>query len=132
MKYLLDTNICIYYFKGKFDLETKLTNAGFNNCAISEITIAELYYGAEKSNSREKNIAVIHKFTENVAILPIFESIEIYGFEKARLRNAGMIISDLDLFIGATAISNNLVLVTNSISEFQRMQNIKLENWTSF
>ena len=62
-------------------------------------------------------------------IIPIFESIGIYGKEKARLKTKGSIISDLDLFIGATAIFNDMVLVTRNVREFERMENIKIENW---
>lgn len=78
---------------------------------------------------RDKNIAVIEDFSEKVTIIPIFESIKIYGKEKARLKTKGIIISDLDLFIGATAIYNDMVLVTRNAREFERMENIKIENW---
>ncbi len=59
MDYLLDTNICIHYFKGQFGLQEKIKNIGFNNFAISEITLAELIYGAEKSQRKSQNIKVV-------------------------------------------------------------------------
>jgi tRNA(fMet)-specific endonuclease VapC len=129
MKYLLDTNICIYFFKGQFNLIEKIKSIGYDKFAISEITLAELIYGAEKSNNIIKNTIVVEEFSEKIIILPIFNSIKIYGKEKARLKTKGTIISDLDLFIGATAISNNLILVTRNVNEFERMNNIKIENW---
>ncbi len=129
MQYLLDTNICIYYFKGLFNLEEKIREVGFDEFAISEITLAELFYGVEKSQKRESNLKIIETFIEKIVVLPIFDSLKVYAIEKSRLKTKGTIISDLDLFIGATAIVNNLILVTRNISEFQRMHNINIENW---
>jgi tRNA(fMet)-specific endonuclease VapC len=129
MDYLLDTNICIYYFKGQFKVKEKIEQIGYEKFAISEITLAELIYGAEKSQKRDKNIAVVEDFLEKVTIIPIFESLKIYGKEKARLKTKGTIISDLDLFIGATAIFNEMTLVTQNTREFKRMEKIKIENW---
>jgi len=129
MKYLLDTNICIHFFKGQFGLIEKFREIGFEEFAISEITLAELMYGAEKSQNIVKNKQVVEKFAEKITILPIFNAIEIYGKEKARLKTKGIIISDLDLFIGATAIVNNMILITRNIREFKRLENIRIENW---
>jgi len=129
MKYLLDTNICIYFLKGKFQLDKKIAQTGIQNCAISEITYAELIYGAEKSDSIEKNLQTIEKFTDQIVILPIFNAIHVFGKEKARLHSKGNMISDFDLLIGATAISNNMIMVTRNVKEFERLKHIKLENW---
>ncbi len=129
MQYLLDTNICIYYFKGLFNLEEKIREIGFDEFAISEITLAELFYGVEKSQKRESSLKLIETFIEKIVVLPIFDSLKVYAIEKSRLKTKGTIISDLDLFSGATAIVNNLILVTRNISEFQRMHNINIENW---
>lgn len=129
MDYLLDTNICIHYFKGQFEIKEKIEQIGYVKFAISEITLAELIYGAEKSQKRDKNIAVIESFSENITIIPIFQSINIYAKEKARLRQFGTIISDLDLFIGATAIYSDMTLITRNVREFERLENIKIENW---
>lgn len=129
MQYLLDTNICIYLFKGKYNIDKKIEKIGLQYCAISEITYAELIYGAEKSEHPKKNLTVIENFTSQIAILPIFNAIEIYAKEKVKLRAKGMIISDFDLLIGATAIANEMIMVTRNISEFKRMDNIKIENW---
>ena len=129
MDYLLDTNICIYFFKGQFGLKDKIKSIGFKNFSISEITLAELIYGAEKSQRKTQNIKVVENFAEKISIIPIFDCIRVYGKEKARLRSKGTIISDLDLFIGATAIVNNMVMVTRNVREFERLENIKIENW---
>ena len=129
MKYLLDTNICIHFFRGKFNLLEKFEQVNLNNCAISEITLAELVYGAENSISPQKNHDLIQRFSKQVVILPIIDSIGFYGKEKARLRKEGILISDFDLLIGSTAVENNLIMVTENVRDFERISNIKIENW---
>lgn len=129
MDYLLDTNICIYYFKGLFGLKERIEKIGFENFAISEITLAELIYGAEKSQKVEKNLKVVEDFADKIEILPILTSLRIYGKEKARLKSIGKIIGDLDLFIGSTAIVNNMILATRNTREFERLEGIVIENW---
>ena len=66
MKYLLDTNICIHYFKGQFGIKERIEKIGFENFAVSEITLAELIYGAEKSQQTEKNMKVVENFAEKI------------------------------------------------------------------
>lgn len=129
MKYLLDTNICIHFFKGKFGVSNKFEMAKAENCAISEITLAELVYGAENSHNPLKNHTLVEQLLEIVTVLPIYDAITIYGKEKARLRKAGNMISDLDLFIGCTAVENELIMITENTKEFERISGIKLENW---
>ena len=72
----------------------------------------------------------LNKFLTGVQILPIFDSLDIYANEKSRLKKEGNPIDDFDLLIGASAIANDLILVTNNTKYFQRLNNIKLENWT--
>jgi len=129
MNYLLDTNICIHFFRGKFNLSEKIEKVGLKNCAISEITLAELVFGAENSINPEKNHAIIERFAEQVIIFPIYDSIHIYGKEKARLRKAGITISDFDLLIGCTSVEKGLLMITENVREFKRIQNIRIENW---
>ena len=129
MDYLLDTNICIHYFKGEFELQNKIQNIGFDNFAISEITLAELIYGSEKSQKTRKNLKVVEGFADKIEILPILTCLKLYGKEKARLRSLGKTIGDLDLFIGSTAIVNEMVMVTRNTREFKRLKGIRVENW---
>jgi len=128
-KYILDTNICIYLSKGLFDLSAKIEDVGIDNCFISEITVAELKYGAANSNFPEKNIDKVNLIQQIFTIVYIFNSLDIYAREKARLRKVGNILDDFDLLIGATAISNNLTLVTRNISDFNRINGLEIENW---
>ena len=129
MKYLLDTNICIHFFRGKFDLLSKFEEIGIENCAISEITLAELVYVAEKSQNPKKNHKLIEDLIEQVAVLPLYSAIYTYGKEKARLSAIGQNISDFDLLIGSTAVENELIMVTENLSEFERIKGIKIQNW---
>lgn len=129
MKYLLDSNICIHFFRGKFGVIDKFNSVGLKNCAISEITLAELVFGAENSDNPEKNHKIIEKFVNQLTILPIFDSLLIYGKEKTRLRKTGKMISDFDLLIGCTAVEKDLTMVTENVKEFERISDIKIENW---
>ncbi len=122
MKYLLDTNICIHFFRGDFNLLNKLINIGIENCAISEITLAELSYGAENSLYPQKNFDLIDTLSEQVAILPIIDAIPVYAKEKVRLRKLRQMISDFDLLIGATSVVNSLIMITENQKEFNRIK----------
>ena len=111
--YLLDTNICIYYIKGKYNLDKKFDTVEDNSLFISEITLAELKFGVENSAFPEKNRRVLQDFLSGIQILPIFDSLDIFAREKARLRRSGTPVDDFDLLIGACAVVNDMVLVTN-------------------
>ncbi|REL23922.1 type II toxin-antitoxin system VapC family toxin [Rhodohalobacter sp. SW132] len=129
-QYLLDTNICIYYIKGLYDLKSKFEEIGPEYCFISEITLAELKFGVAKSKAKKKNQKALENFLSGIQILPIFPALDIYAEEKARLQKSGKIIDDFDLLIGATAVSFDLTMVTNNTSHFSRLTDIKLEDWS--
>jgi tRNA(fMet)-specific endonuclease VapC len=129
MLYLLDSNICIHFFKGSYNLISKLEEVGMQNCCISEITLAELIYRAECSLNPEKNKATVQAFHAQLSTIPIFNAIELYGKEKARLRKLGTPISDFDLLIGCSAVVHDLIMVTENTREFERIEAIKIENW---
>ena len=130
-KYLLDTNICIFYIKGKFALDEKIIAVGVQNCFISEITVAELKYGIENSKTPEPMRMIVEAFISKFAILPIFNALDTYAKEKANLRKTGMMIDDFDILIGSTAIANEMIMVTNNVSHFDRISNITIEDWTN-
>mgnify|MGYP001128640516 CR=1 FL=1 len=130
-KYLLDTNICIYFLKGQFEINRRIEEIGEENCYLSEITIAELKYGAESSMQKEKNRKNNEKFLAKFKILPVFPALDIYAKEKAKLKTKGRIVDDFDLLIGATAIHNNLTLVTRNVKDFVRLNEIVIEDWTT-
>ncbi len=126
LKYLLGSNICIHFFRGKYNVIDKLEEIGLNQCAISEITLAELVFGAENSENPKKNHSIINQFVEQTTILPIYDSIYIYGKEKARMRKNGTAISDFDLLIGCTSVEKELIMVTENVREFERITNIRI------
>jgi len=129
-KYLIDTNIVIFYMKGRFDLDVKFDDAAIENCFISEITLAELKFGVEKSEKPEKNKKALDNFLTGIQILPIFHSLDLYAKEKARLQKAGTPIDDFDLLIGVTSVIHALTMVTNNTNHFKRIRGIRLEDWT--
>jgi tRNA(fMet)-specific endonuclease VapC len=129
-KYLIDTNICIYYIKGKFDLIKIFEKVNPDNCFISEITLAELKFGVENSAKKDKNQKALDNFLSGVKIVPIFHSLDLYAIEKARLRKAGTPVDDFDLLIGVTSVTHNLTMVTNNTDHFTRIKDISLEDWT--
>ena len=128
-KYLLDTNICIHFLGDEYNIKEKIEKAGLENCLVSEVTIAELKFGAENSLNKEKNRKTIDNFVKKFSIIPIYNSLDIYAIEKAKLRKKGRSLDDFDLLIGATAISNSFILVTRNVSDFDRMDGIEIKNW---
>jgi tRNA(fMet)-specific endonuclease VapC len=129
-KYLLDTNICVFFLRGKTQIVEKIISNGIANCFISEVTVAELLYGVEcdETNSIENR----RKVSELIDILPVVSitnALQEWASQKSILRKKGELIDDLDLFIGATAIVNNMILVTDNEKHLNRLTNIKLENW---
>ncbi len=129
MKYLIDTNICVYYIKGLFHLQEKFAEIRAENLYISEITIAELKYGIENSSKKQENKKTVDKFINSIQVVPIIGSLDIYAKEKAKLKKKGRLIDDFDLLIGSSAIANDMVLVTRNVKHFNRLSEINIENW---
>lgn len=131
MKYMLDTNICIGLIRQKPQkLIERLTQCQPGDVGVSSITIAELAHGAYKSNQIKQNLSALEQF-----LLPIevadFDQLAsaAYGFVRSYLEKEGKIIGSMDLLIGAHALSLDAVLVTNNVLEFQRIPNLKIEDW---
>jgi tRNA(fMet)-specific endonuclease VapC len=130
MQYLLDTNICVFFLRGKLNLDELIRQKGRENCFISEITVMELRYGAENSDNSTKSHKSVDAFVAGLSIIPIYGSIRLYAKEKVRLRKIGKPMHDeFDLLIGVTAIENELTLVTDNVKDFERLDGIKIENW---
>lgn len=115
--------------KGKFNLDEKFDSLDPDSLYISEITLAELKFGVANSQAPEKNANALEKFIKGVNILPILDALDIYASEKTRLKKSGQPIDDFDLLIGASAIANELVLVTNNEKHFKRLGQIQIQNW---
>jgi tRNA(fMet)-specific endonuclease VapC len=130
VQYLLDTNICVFFFRDKFNVANILHAKGIENCCVFEITVAELRYGAENSINPQKHHQLLDAFLQRIATIPITNSIRTYAKEKVRLKKAGTPIHDeFDLLIGASAICNELTLITDNLKDFKHFAGIKIENW---
>ena len=129
--YLLDTNICIYIIKKKpIEVLKKLKTKSKKDIYISSITVAELEYGVAKSIYPEKNKISLIEFLSIFNILNFDDNDAAeFGTIKADLAKKGKIIGPMDLLISAQTRSKKLILVTNNVKEFERVEGIKIENW---
>jgi len=131
--YLLDTNICIFLIKNKFPhLIERILASDNNKLFLSSVSIAEMEYGASKSQNREKNRQALLDFcTDFESILDFTtEDTEAYGIIRAYLEKEGKVIGPYDMQIAAQAMTRNLIVVTNNYDEFVRIPWIKVEDWT--
>lgn len=133
MQFLLDTNICIYIIKRKpQQVLNRFQTLNISDVGVSSITVAELEYGAYKSQRIEQNRVALNQFLIPLEVLPFDEqSTQIYGNLRAALERQGNIIGAMDLLIAAQAKSLGLTLVTNNISEFSRIPDLNLQNWVN-
>lgn len=132
IRYLLDTNIVIYVIKKRPMEVLKTFNTNSGRMAISSITLAELFHGAEKSSRYAENLAVIDDFTSRLEVLPYTpKAAQHYGSIRSALEKSGEPIGVNDLHIAAHARSEGLVLVTNNLKEFERVPALETENWIS-
>jgi tRNA(fMet)-specific endonuclease VapC len=133
MKFMLDTNICIYLIKHKpaHALE-RFRQTDISEISISSITLSELFYGVSKSSKPEQNFIALTQFVAPLEILPFGgEAPQHYGYLRTHLEKQGTPIGSLDMLIAAHALSLSITLVTNNEKEFNRVPNLKMENWVS-
>lgn len=131
MKYMLDTNICIFAIKHKPEAVIKrFMEHDPSDICISSITYAELVHGVEKSQAKEKNRIALTLLLANIQIVP-FDSLaaQVYGVVKADLQKQGTPIGPLDTLIASHAKALDLTLVTNNTREFIRVEGLKVEDW---
>lgn len=132
MKYLLDTNICVFVIRQKSSLVTeRMRQFGIGDIGISTITLAELRFGADKSNDPPKNHSALDLFLVPLEVA-VFDSgaADEYGGVRSQLERRGVPIGALDNMIAAHALSLNVTLVTNNIREFSRIERLMIEDWT--
>lgn len=94
------------------------------------MTVAEMKYGVENSKTTESMRPIVEAFLSKFIIIPIYDALDIYAIEKAKLRKKGMLVDDFDLLIGATSIQYRMVMVTNNVAHLGRLENIEIEDWT--
>jgi len=133
MKFMLDTNICIYLIKRQSEkIIEHLKKHTAGEVGISSITLAELQYGVAKSQHKRQNRTALEEFILPLDIAPFDEkAAEAYGLIRSQLEKIGKPIGSLDTLIGAHALCLGVTLVTNNISEFKRIRNLKVVDWTA-
>lgn len=131
LRYLLDTNICIYITKQKpLSVIHQFKKLDIGMVSMSIITYGELYYGAQKSQHSQKALSILTELTRLIPVLPLLkESGEHYGKVRSHLEKLGKPIGNNDLWIAAHALALNLPLVTNNVKEFKRIPDLQIENW---
>ena len=128
--YLLDTDTIIYIFKGHLRVLENLRRNFNEPMSLSVISLMELYYGAYKSQQVTGNLAKIRTLESKLEIIPVGrESSEVFGMIKANLEKQGTPLDDFDLTLASCALAHNLVLVTNDVKHFQRIDGLRLVNW---
>ncbi|RMO83866.1 Ribonuclease VapC [Pseudomonas syringae pv. maculicola] len=132
LKYMLDTNICIFTIKNKPVSVREAFNLHHGQLCISAITLMELVCGAEKSSSPERNLAVVEGFAARLELLPYDSDAAAHtGMIRAELARAGTPIGPYDQMIAGHARSLGLVVITNNQREFQRVEGLRVEDWVS-
>lgn len=131
-KFLIDTCVCAYWLRNKYNIDMHINTVGMENCYISEITVAELKYGkiyGQLKGGPKYKEQNMKKFLNDINILPIAPVFDRYAEEKARLTMAGTPKGEFDLLIGCTAVVNKMILVTENVKDFKDIKNIRIENW---
>jgi tRNA(fMet)-specific endonuclease VapC len=131
MKYMLDTNICIYLIRKKpVQVLHRLQKISVSEVGISSITLCEMEYGVQKSAHQAQNRMALAEFLVSLEIVPFHDDAAIkYGEIRALLEKQGNIIGAFDMLIAAQALALDVILVTNNTREFKRIQGLKIENW---
>ncbi|WP_085725532.1 tRNA(fMet)-specific endonuclease VapC [Pseudomonas sp. R37(2017)] len=130
IKYMLDTNICIFTIKNKPQVVREAFNRHNGQLCISSVTLMELIYGAEKSAAPEKNLAVIEGFAARLEVLPFDNEAAAHSaMIRSELAKAGTPIGPYDQMIAGHARSRGFIVVTNNLREFERVPGLRVEDW---
>ncbi|MEN9862013.1 MAG: putative nucleic acid-binding proteincontains domain [Cyanobacteriota bacterium] len=130
LRFLLDTNICIYVIKRRPESLLERFNSNASHLAMSSITLAELLHGAEKSSNPQRTLAVVEDFCSRLDVLEYgVKAAQHYGQIRTALERRGTPIGVNDLHIAAHARSEGLTLVSNNLREFERVEGLLLANW---
>ena len=130
-KIMLDTNICIYILNNKpAGIKKHFERYAVGEIAISSISVAELFFGVEKSRFKESNALALHAFLAHLEILD-FGAREAQAYAKIRadLERRKALIGAMDMLIASVAVANDLTLITNDSKDFKRVKNLQIENW---
>lgn len=130
LRYMLDTNICIYVMKNRPKFLADLFDMHARELCISSVTAMELYYGVECSAQRSNNSDKLESFLARLEVLD-YNLVAAYqtGIIRAELRRSGAPIGAYDGMIAGHARANSLTVVTNNMGEFSRVSGLMVENW---
>ena len=131
LKYLLDTNICIFTIKNKPQSVRDMFNRHADQLAISTITLMELFYGAERSEHQEKNLRVVEGFAARLRVLAYDAAAAHTAQTRTELAHVGTPIGPYDAMIAGHARALGLTLVTDNVREFARVAGLRVEDWTA-
>lgn len=130
MRYLLDTNICIYFLRQNDKIVDRIASLSSQDLAISCFTLTELLYGAYNSDYVNKNLERVRFIENTIEVMPFNrKAVENYAVIKSELKKHGKLIDDFDILIASVALSNEMILVTNNTKHFERIPNLIIENW---
>jgi tRNA(fMet)-specific endonuclease VapC len=129
--YLLDTSTCVAIFRGNRDVADRMEKVGKDKCFISQIVVAELLFGAYRSNRVEENLKQAHAFIEEMNVLPFENCVETFAKERVALWNDGKPIDDFDLLIGCAAKVAGLTVVTHNVKHFSHIKDLRIEDWVN-
>ena len=133
VRYLLDTNICIYIAKGQpLAVRHRFEKHAIQELAMSTITVGELCFGAEKSHARSRALATIDQLVQMIqpCALPMEAAVH-YGHIRATLQQLGQPIGNNDLWLAAHALAEGWTLVTNNTREFDRVPGLLVDDWSA-
>lgn len=133
MNYFFDANVCIFSVRGRFpSIKKRLERLTPEDIKIPSIVRAELLLGAKKSNNPEKALETIHRFLLPYEVLPFCaKAADIYADIRHHLEAKGTPIGPNDLIVASTVMAHDGILVTHNTGEFQRINNLRLEDWTT-
>ncbi|MDH4215998.1 MAG: type II toxin-antitoxin system VapC family toxin [Gallionella sp.] len=132
-RYMLDTNICIYIKNHRpAEVLARFSKLPPGKVAMSAITYGELCFGAEKSSKPKESRHILEQLTALIPVLPLDETVSVhYGKIRQHLQASGNLIGNNDLWIASHALANKLILVTNNVTEFERVPGLRVENWVA-
>ena len=130
-KYIIDTNTWIEYFKHRNGVPERMDKESLENLCVSEVTIAELLYGAVHSKNVDRHLLEVRELQRDITVLPISDALDDYADIRHSLTSKGIIVEDFDMLIGATARHYGLIVVTDNLKHFTPMPGVEVENWVT-
>jgi tRNA(fMet)-specific endonuclease VapC len=127
--YLLDTSICVALLRGNRSISKKINAIGKDRCFINDVVVAELLFGAYKSERQKENLEQIAAFVSEIEVIPFADSMHVFAQERLRLWNSGNKIEDFDLLIGCAAKTKGLTMVTHNVNHFEHIEGLEIEDW---